>query len=194
VVSHCVTGGGAIFLGTGAKCGSTDSSGSNPLLTTMSEAQGEAARYAVYLAGLTTTTNLGNITLKKNQSLTVKLGKGINVLAIGNLMTAGSNTIMLSGPASAVVVVNVSGTVSLGATSRITIAGGLNAHNLIWNVESANPIFGTGVGLSGTLLNEAGGTVTFGGGSVINGAVLTNGNVNANAAMHLNFWPFTAAP
>jgi len=195
VIGACVTGGESIVLGTGATCGSTDTGGTNPLLTTLASAQTEAESYAGYLAGLTTTTTLGNITLKKSQSLTVKLGKGINVVAIGNLTTAGSNTITLSGPASAVAVVNVSGTLSLGASTQITIAGGLSAHNLIWNIESANPAFGASVGLSGTLLNVASSTtVTFGAGSSISGAVLTNGSVVSDGAMHLNFWPFTAAP
>jgi hypothetical protein len=138
-----------------------------------------AASYAAFLSGLTPTTDLGNITLKKNQSMTVKLGPGVNVVAIGTITTAGGNTLTLSAPKNAVVVVNVS--------------GGLNLHNVIWNIESANPTFSQGVTFNGTLLNEAEGTVvTFNTQSVINGAVLTNGDLLAPGSLRLNFWPFTA--
>ena len=195
VIGGCITGGGSVSLGVGAACGSTDISGTKSLLTTLTDAQSEAASYASYLAGLATTTNLGNITLKKYQSMTVKLGAGVNVVAIGNITTAGSNTITLSAPKSAVAVINVSGALDLGpATQVFTNSGGLNVHNVLWNLESSNPRFGANVTFSGTVLNEVPGTVTFGAGSLINGSVLTNGDVIAMSAMHLNFWPFTASP
>ena len=132
----------------------------------------------------------------KYQRLTVKLGAGVNVVAIGNITTAGGNTINLSAPKSAVVVINISGTMDLGAGTQVfTTTSGLNPHNLVWNIESANPGFGAGVTVRGTVINVATGTtVTFGGRSAIIGALLTNGSVVADAAMHLNFWPFTAAP
>jgi hypothetical protein len=62
-------------------------------------------------------------------------------------------------------------------------------------VQSANPTFGDHVALDGTLLNfpATDTTVTFGAESFINGAVLTNGNVMANGAIHLNFLPFSGA-
>lgn len=86
VVGACVTGGGSIARGLGARA-SIDSGEANPLLTTLSNAQSEAASYATYLAGLTTTTNLGNVALKKYQSPTMKLDAGINVVAIDNITT-----------------------------------------------------------------------------------------------------------
>jgi choice-of-anchor A domain-containing protein len=147
---NCISGGGTITLGADAFCGTPDSTGTNPLLTTLANAQSEVASYASYLAGLTPTTTLGDITLKKYQHLTIRLSAGVNVISIGNITTAGVNTITFSAPKGAVVVVNISG------------------------AEST--------------------TVTFGARSVIAGALLTNGSVVANAAMHLNFWTFTAAP
>ena len=82
-----------------------------------------------------------------------------------------------------------------GMTIEPPHSGGLNQHNLIWNLESANPKFGSSVTFNGSLLNIADGTtVTFGARSPINGAVLTDGSVVSSGAMHLNFWPFTAAP
>ena len=196
MVGKCVTGGGTILTGTGAACSGYDSSGTNALLTTLSNAQSDVASYASYLAGLTPTLVLGDITLKKYQRLTVKLGAGVNVVSIGNITTAGGNTIMLSAPNGAVAVINVSGTLDLGAGTQVfTTASGLNPHNVVWNIESANPTFGAGVTLRGTVINVASGTtVTFAGRSAIIGALLTDGAVVANGAMHLNFWPFTAAP
>jgi hypothetical protein len=196
VVGNCVTGGGGIVTGAGTTCASIDTGGTSGLLTTLSNAQSEASTYATYLAGLTTTRSLGNITLAKGKSMTVKLVAGVNVVAIGNITTAGNNTITLSAPKNAVVVVNVSGALSLGTATQIfTNSGGLNQHNLIWNLESANPRFGASVTFNGTLLNIVDSTtVTFGAGSAINGAVLTDGSVVSSGAMHLNFWPFTAAP
>jgi hypothetical protein len=194
VIGECVTGSGLIAFGTEATCGSTDTGGSNSLLTTLIFAQDEAELFANFLGGLTPTTDLGNITLKKNQSLSVKLGAGVDVVAIGNITTAGSNAITLSAPKNAVVVVNVSGVLSLGAATQLfTNSGGLSPHDLIWNIESANPTFGTNVVFTGTVLNIADSTtVTFGAGSSINGAVLTDGDLVSVGAMHLNFWPFTA--
>jgi choice-of-anchor A domain-containing protein len=193
----CVTGGGTIALGNGASCdGGTDTSGTSPLLSTLSAAQSEAADYASFLAGLTPTTTLGDVTLKKYQNLTIKLSAGTNVVSIGNITTAGVNTITLSAPKDAIVVLNVSGTLDLGSATQVFAnSGTLDPHNLIWNIESANPTFGAGVVLSGTLLNIADGTtVTFGARSAIAGAILTDGSVVSNAAIHVNFWPFTASP
>jgi hypothetical protein len=201
VVGQCVTAGGSIVTATGATCGSSDTSGGNPLfLDTLGQAEGEAGAYSIYLAGLSPTTTLGDITLKKYQSLTVKLRAGLNVVAIGNITSAGGNTITLSAPEGAVVVVNLGG-LTTGAGTMFATAGGLNPHNLIWNIEGEDPIFGAGVKISGTVLNfvepvfsEPDKTVTFDGQSVINGALITTSDVTANGAMHLNFWPFTAAP
>jgi choice-of-anchor A domain-containing protein len=196
VHQECITAGGTIDGLLGCADGA-DTSGTNPLLATLNSAQLETQDYAGYLAGLTPTTTLGDINLKKYQSLTVKLSAGVNVVSIGNLTTAGVNTISFSAPRGAVVVINVSGTIDLGTQTQIFAnTNGLNPHNLIWNIESANPTFGAGVVFRGTLLNVAAGTtVTFGARSSINGALLTNGSVVVeNAAIHLNFWPFTAAP
>jgi choice-of-anchor A domain-containing protein len=193
---NCISGGGTITLGVEATCGVPDSTGTNPLLTTLANAQSEVASYASYLAGLAPTTTLGDITLKKYQHLTIKLSAGVNVVSIGNITTAGVNTITFSAPKGAVVVVNISGALDLGtATQVFANTGSVNPHNLIWNIEGPDPTFGTDVVFSGTVINVAESTtVTFGARSVIAGALLTNGSVVANAALHLNFWPFTAAP
>lgn len=196
VVGACVTGGASISTGIGNGCGSYDSSGTSTLLTTLSDAQNDVTTYASYLGGLTPTVSLGDIVLKKYQRMTIKLGAGLNVVSIGSITTAGGNTIVLSAPKGAFVVINVGGTISLGAGSQVfTNSSGLNPHDLVWNLEGANPTFGAGVTLRGTLINVVqcdATTVTFAGGSAISGAVLTNGSIDANGPMHLNFWPFTA--
>jgi len=196
VEQECVTGGGSISLGNGATCESTDTSGTSGLLLTLQDALVEGSIYATFLAGLTPTTTLGDISLKKYQSLTIKLSTGVNVVSIGNITTAGVNTIALSAPSGATVVLNISGTLNLGAATQVFAnSGRLSPHNLIWNIESANPTFGSGVVLNGTLINFTDGatTVTFGARSGVAGAVLTSGSVVANAATHVNFWPFTAS-
>jgi choice-of-anchor A domain-containing protein len=196
VVGACITGGGTASLGVGASCGSIDTTGGNQQLITASSAFVQAEFYAGYLAGLTPTTTLGDITLKKYQRLTVNLTEPVNVVAIGNITTAGGNTITLSAPKGAVVVLNVSGALNLGAGTQVFNSNGLNTHNVIWNLTSTNPTFGTNVTLNGTVINFPNNesTVTFGAGSSLNGAVLVGGDIEAKGAMHLNFWPFTAAP
>lgn len=200
VVGECATGGpspSSISLGAGASCGTTSTDGLSPLLATQVDATVQARDYSAYLAGLTTTNDLGDITLKKYQSLTVKLTLPVNVVAIGNITTAGSNTITLSAPKGAVVVINVSGSLNLGTGTQIFESNGLNPHNLVWNILSANPIFGSNVTLSGTLINfdpDEHTDLTFGAGSSLNGAVLAEGDIVAVGALHLNFWPFTASP
>jgi choice-of-anchor A domain-containing protein len=196
VVGACITGGGTTSLGVGASCGSIDTTGGNQQLITASFAFVQAEFYAGYLAGLTPTTTLGDITLKKYQRLTVKLTEPVNVVAIGNITTAGGNTITLSAPKGAVVVLNVSGVLNLGAGTQVFNSNGLNTHNVIWNLTNTNPTFGTNVTLNGTVINFPNNesTVTFGAGSSLNGAVLVGGDIEAKGAMHLNFWPFTAAP
>jgi hypothetical protein len=117
------------------------------------------------------------------------------LVSIGNITTAGVNTISFSVPRGAVVV-NVTGTLDLGSSTQVFANNNaVSPENLIWNIESANPTFGKGVVFSGTVIRVADNTtVTFGASSVISGAVLTNDSVVANAAIHGNFWPFTAAP
>jgi choice-of-anchor A domain-containing protein len=202
VVGECVTSGPpgvSISLGLGASCGSTSTDGSSLLLDTLEAASAEAPDYSAYLAGLTTTNDLGDITLKKYQSFTVKLTLPVNVVAIDSITTAGGNTITLSAPKGAVVVINVTGSLNLGTGTQVFDSNGLNPHNLVWNIQSANPTFGSNVTLSGTVINftpdQATLTdVTFGAGSSLNGAVLAQDDIIAVGALHLNFWPFTAAP
>jgi choice-of-anchor A domain-containing protein len=201
VVGSCATGGpgpASISLGSGASCGSTSTDGTSPLIETFSAAVLQVEDYSAFLGGLTTTNNLGDITLKKYQSLTIKLTQAVNVVSIGKITTAGSNSITLSAPKNAVVVINITGGLSLGAGTQVFNSNGLNPHNLIWNIQSANPTFGSNMTLSGTILNvpspSAHTTVTFGAGSSLNGAVLSDGDIVGNGALHLNFWPFTATP
>jgi hypothetical protein len=196
VVGQCVVAAGGSIVDLGS-CGSTDTSGNNPLLTTLNNAEIDVVNYAIFLNGLTPTKTLGDISLKKYQNLTVKLPAGTSVVSIGNITAPGGNTITLTAPRGAVVVVNISGTLSLGGGSQVFAAGGgLNPHNLIWNIQSANPTFNANVTIAGTVMNVVDNNVaiTFKGRSAINGAVLSNGNVIADGPMHLNFWPFTAAP
>jgi hypothetical protein len=82
-----------------------------------------------------------------------------------------------------------------GAGTQVLNSNGLNPHNLIWNPKSPNANFGSNVTLSGTVISNTHSmnSVVFGVGSSINGAVLINGDLTANGAMHPNFWPFTAA-
>jgi hypothetical protein len=194
VGGKCVTGGGTIA---NPRCfGGVDTSGTSPLLSTLSDAQGEVVSYSSYLAALTPTITLGDITLKKYQHLTIKLNAGVNVISIGNITTAGVNNISFSAPKGAVAVVNVTGALDLGASSQVFAnSNSVSPENLIWNIESPNPTFGKGVVFSGTVINVADDTtVDFGASSVISGAVLTSGSIVAHAAIHVNFWPFTAAP
>ncbi|MBI3758720.1 MAG: choice-of-anchor A family protein, partial [Deltaproteobacteria bacterium] len=150
VVGSCVTGGpgaGSISLGFGASCGSTSTDGDNPLILTFGSAVVQARDYSGFLGGLTTTNNLGDITLKKYQSLTIKLTLPVNVVSIGKITTAGSKSITLSAPKNAVVVINITGGLSLGAGTQVFNSNGLNPHNLIWNIQSVNPTFGSNVTL-----------------------------------------------
>jgi choice-of-anchor A domain-containing protein len=124
------------------------------LLTALGDASAEARTYAGYLAGLAPTKTLGDIRLQKYQPLTIKLGPGLNVVSIGNLITDGANVINVSAPSGAVVVFNIDGTIQLGTqTLVIAEANGINPENLIWNVQGANPIFGERAAFDGTLLN-----------------------------------------
>ena len=196
VDGQCVTAGGSVETATRRICGSIDTTGSNPLLTTLSNAQSEAEAYASHLAALAPTKTLGDVKLEKFRSLTIRLDSGVSVVSIGNITTGGANVINVFAPSGAVVVFNVSGTMHLGSETQVIVgANGFNPEDVIWNVQSANPTFGDRVAFDGTLLNfpATDTTVTFGEESLINGAVLTNGNVMANGAMHLDFWPFSGA-
>jgi hypothetical protein len=192
VAGRCVTAGGSVVPAGPDNCDSINTTGSDALLTTLDEARVEATTYADYLAGLAPTKTLGDIALQKFHGLTIELGPGLNVVSIRNLTTDGGNDIKILAPSGAVVVFNISRTMQLGSQTRV-IADGLNPGNLIWNVQGDNPIIGELNAFEGTLLNfpAADTTVTIGAGSVINGAVLVNGNVKGKIAMCLNFWPFS---
>jgi hypothetical protein len=192
VAGRCVTAGGSVVPAGPDNCDSINTTGSDALLTTLDEARVEATTYADYLAGLAPTKTLGDIALQKFHGLTIELGPGLNVVSIRNLTTDGGNDIKILAPSGAVVVFNISRTMQLGSQTRV-IADGLNPGNLIWNVQGDNPIIGELNAFEGTLLNfpAADTIVTIGAGSVINGAVLVNGNVKGKIAMCLNFWPFS---
>jgi hypothetical protein len=184
-----LTAGGSVVTATRHICGSIDTTGSNPLLTTLTNAQSEAEAYASHLAGLAPTETLGDIRLEKFGHLTIKLGAGVSVVSIGDIITGGANIINVFAPSGAVVVFNISGTMDLGSETQVIVgANGFNPEDVIWNVQNA-------VAFDGTLLSfpATDTTVTFAAESFINGAVLTNGNVMANGAMHLSFLPFSGA-
>jgi hypothetical protein len=132
VDGQCVTAGGSIVTTTHRICGSTDTTGNNALLTTLSNAQSEAKAYASSLASLAPTRTLGDIKLEKFRHLTIKLGAGVSVVSIDNITTGGANIINVSAPSGAVVVFNISGTMALGSDTQVIAgANGFNPEDLI---------------------------------------------------------------
>jgi hypothetical protein len=117
----------------------------NPGLLAQNDADALAASAAA--AGLAPTQTFGNI----NVGTTVTGNGGLNVIQINGSIT---KSLILNGGPNDVFIVNVTGTVSLGGSDVLGLAGGVAASHVLYNFVGNSGTIATHVGnvLYGTLL------------------------------------------
>jgi choice-of-anchor A domain-containing protein len=148
--------GGTVSNGGQVSGGVTQNSSANSLLNTASEAALKAYTDASGMtATITNETNINN----PSSPITITGGSGINVVNLSNLVIqSSSDGLILSAPSNGYFVINVSGNFTISNGASITVAGGLSAYDVLYNVTGS------------------GGTVTFNGSNqntVVDGIVLT---------------------
>jgi hypothetical protein len=123
VMNKCVTGGGPVNLKTGASCGGTDTSGSNPLLGALALAYINGGFFACDVQNGTPTQSLPAINLAASKQMTIAdtVSGGLNFIDVPSMALGNSSTLTLSGGASDTVVLRVDGDTSIGHSARILL-------------------------------------------------------------------------
>jgi hypothetical protein len=115
--------------------------------TLLPEADADALSAASLAAALAPNQTFSTI----SSATTVTGNGGLNVIAINGDI---KNSLILTGTASDVFIVNVSGSLSLGGSATLGLAGGVTADHVLYNFTGASGTISTHVGnvLNGTLL------------------------------------------
>jgi len=92
-----------------------------------------------------TITSITKVTISNpSQNITITGGTGINVLSITNLNIS-NGTLTLNAPHGGSFIMNISGSFALSGASRIVLAGGITASDVLYNFVGS----GGGVAMSG---------------------------------------------
>jgi hypothetical protein len=113
-----------------------------------------------------------------NATKTITSTGPTNVVCINNLALGGGAVLTLSGSASDIFILNITGNLSMGGASVIKVAGGLVPNNVLINVIGTGPGINVGGGstINGALLAVSRDLVLSAG--VVNGVVISGGNMN----------------
>jgi len=201
IAGQCITGGGAVS--SPSECaGGTDTSGTNPkLTTTYVQAGTDAASFSANLAGLAATQSLPAVTLGSHGTTTISGGAGVNVVALPSITTGTKATITISAGATEFLIVNVGtstdpGSLQLGNGASVVLSGGITPDHVIFNLIGAGTTaqLGNDTVFNGTILAPQG-QFTSGDGNtpspvLINGSLLFGGSVSIGNNTNLNFYPF----
>jgi hypothetical protein len=201
----CATDGGVITPA-GECLGGSDTSGTNPYVTTtppgtmgIAVDQEECVDGAVLCQPATDAV----VDVPAGGKLTLKVSSGLNVLSATDDITLGTlSTLTLSGPADAEVVLETPGAINLGPMSKIVLAHGLLAENVLitattppgfsedpgaTNKSRSKFITGGGVTINGEIHGEYG--CDLGANNTINGAIVCDFELRAGSGLHVNHIP-----
>jgi hypothetical protein len=212
VAGACVTGGGTVSLP--SECsGGVDTSGANSEVTMLLPNAGiDAAAFSAFLAALPATRTLPAINLATNRTVTIEVDTGLNVLDVPSIVTGAKAAVTISGPAAAMVVINVGvegapGLLNLGNASSILLVGGITPDKVVFNIvgglggdPNAPPSkrwqsvrLGNNTTFNGTLLAPQQGFISGNGNTpspiVINGALLFGHSIFVGNNVDINFYP-----
>ena len=200
----CATDGGVITPA-GECLGGSDTSGTNPYVTTnppgtmgVAVDQEECVDGAVLCQPATDTV----VNVPAGGKLTLKVSSGLNVLTATDITLGTLSTLTLSGPADAEVVLETPGAINLGPMSKIVLAHGLLAENVLItattspafsddpnasNKSKSKVITGEGVTINGEIHGEYG--CDLGANNTVNGAIVCDFQLNAGSGLHVNHIP-----
>ena len=192
VSGACVTGGSSISFGSAARCGSTNTSGTSPLLTTYSESGTAVSAFETAVIDATPTQAIGGFTLAigGSRTLTDNVSGGFNLVRInGDVVLNNSSSLTLAGTTGDTVVVDITGNLSLGTNSHIQLSG-LSPNQVVIKVRGAVSNWGDSSSINGTLfaLDSA---CAAGINDSVNGAVICGRNATFGSSLRVGFDPAT---
>jgi CSLREA domain-containing protein len=193
VSGACVTGGSPITIsGSAARCGSTDTTGTNPLLATYSDSSTDAATFETAVIDATATQSIAGFTLAVggSRTLTDTVSGSFNLVRInGNVVLNNSSSLTLKGAADDELVVDITGNLSLGTNSHIQLSG-LSPNQVVIKVRGAVGNWGDSSSINGTLL-ALDSACTAGINDSVNGAVICGGAATFGSSLRVGFNPAT---
>jgi hypothetical protein len=192
VSGACVTGGSSISFGSAARCGSTDTSGTSPLLTEYSESATDALAFETAVIDATPTQSISGFTLAigGSRTLTDTVSGGFNLVRInGDVVLNNSSSVRLAGAAADTVVVDITGNLSLGTNSHIQLSG-LAPNQVVIKVRGAISNWGDSSSISGTLL-ALDCACSAGINDSVNGAVICGRAATFGSSLRVGFDPAT---
>jgi hypothetical protein len=155
VKGACITGsGGAVDLGIGAKCGSTDTTGGNGKLTVKADAITDVGTFETALTSFTPTIPLGPVTLAagKKGSIVVPNGGVLNVIEVPSVKLGNSSTLTLIGDNSGQsLVLRIDGNLDIGSGARILLSG-ISVNEVLIYVGGSVASWGNTTAVGATLL------------------------------------------
>jgi len=193
VSGACVTGGSPITIsGSAARCGSTDTSGTSPLLTEYSESGTDASTFETAVIDATPTQSIGGFTLAVggSRTLTDTVSGGLNLIRInGDVVLNNSSSLRLAGGTGDTLVVDITGNLSLGTNSHIQLSG-LSPNQVVIKVRGAVSNWGDSSSINGTLL-ALDSVCAAGINDSVNGAVICGGAATFGSSLRVGFNPAT---
>jgi hypothetical protein len=195
VAGKCVTNGSTVNLKVGAKCGSIDNSGSNPLLGLLNQADADSLQFACDVFNDSATSTLGDVKLGASKKSTITVSGGPNLLDLSSLILGNSSTLTIKGGASDTVVLRVTGDTRIGHSARILLGGGLTPNHVVIATQGGISFWGNSTTVTGTILDSDGTKemsyqdCTAGTGTTINGALICGDDLTLGANARVNFNP-----
>lgn len=202
VLGACVTDGGAITLGSGATCGSQDTTNTNPDITLIANAvdQEEVFDQAVSCEAPTQSIAAIAPAAGKTMTITDTVTGGLNVISTPSIAMGNSSVLILNGGSTDSVILETAGSISMGFGAKIVLQGGLMAQN-VWITSTTEPAgFNPPASPPSVFINNSsvingtvhgGDTCTLGSGVTINGAMICDYGLTTGPNLRMHFAPAT---
>jgi len=191
VKGACITGaGGAVNLGTGAKCLlGTDTTGTNGKLTVFADAITDVGTFDTALTSATPTQTLGALTLAAGKKGTITDSvAGLNIIELPSVTLGNSSTLTLVGAPGDTVVLEITGSLKIGSGAKILLSGGLTPADVLIYVGTSVASWGNTTTVNGTVL-APNSPIAAGSGAKVTGAIIGQGNVTFLQNATLTFAP-----
>ena len=211
VKGKCVTDASGSVNAASQCQGGVDSTGTNPYITFTplgligtAANQEECVDANVLCQTVTQQVQISAVPAAKI-TLTTTVTGGLNVLQAPNIILGSRATLTLKGGTNDELILETPGTINLGPSSKILLAGGLQAKNVLITATTPgrgedpgiNPAStswistGSGVTINGEVHAENG--CTYGPNNTINGAIVCDWGLQIGTGLHLNHIPMSLA-
>jgi hypothetical protein len=186
-------GPGTLYYDSGAT-GSSSGVPYNAIAASLTAAVNSALTASSQAAALTTTGSVpgGSINVtRSNQSVTITGSSGVNVIDVTNISLSNGN-LTLSGNASQMFIINVSGQFTANGAASVLLAGGLTANHVLFNLIGG----GQDVSLTASSSSQFNGTILAALRNInvqhetVNGGLITQDNIQITSGGVVNAAPY----